>query len=135
MSSSRCAPTAAITVLMTHADGANAAAGGQHPADVAEPGSETAFDQDHGQRCRAQVPGHFHVVEPQTEPVLADRHTDQQEEQHAGEPDPGRQAGTHDCWPAARGQADHTTARYSCCKLISFPFTCSCPAKVLPVNQ
>ncbi len=110
-----------------HADGGQRGRRRQHLADVAEPGGETAFDQDHGQRRGAQVPGHFHVVEPQPEPVLADRHTDQQEQQHAGEPDAGRHARTHDA-----GQQHEATDQHSQIQLLQAhfgPVHMFCPAK------
>ena len=96
MRSSTCAPTAVTTVLIDHTDGGQRARGCQHLADVGEPSGQTAFDEDDGQRRGADVPGQFDVVELQPQAVLAEHHSDEQEQQQAGKPHSGRHPGTDD---------------------------------------
>ena len=85
-----------------HTDGGQRGRGCQHLADVGEPGGQTAFDEDDGQRRGADVPGQFDVVELQPEPVLAEQHSDRAGRTAGWETPPGSPPGYRQCWPAAR---------------------------------
>jgi hypothetical protein len=78
------------------ADGGHGARGCQHLPDVGESRGQAAFDEDHGQRCRADVAGQFDVVELQSQTVLAEHDPDQEEQEQAGEPDPRCHPGADD---------------------------------------
>jgi hypothetical protein len=113
------------------------------PSDVGELGGQAALDEDDGQRGRAHVSGQLDVVELDADRVLPEKDADQQEEQQAGKPDPGRHPGADNAGQQLKPPISN--ARYSCSKLISFPFRWSGgrsvrsarpPAsRVLPVNQ
>jgi hypothetical protein len=79
-----------------HAEGRQRTRRGQDLADVGELGCQAAFDEDHGEPGGADVPGQLHVVEVETETVLAEYDTDEQEEEQAGKSHAGRHARTDD---------------------------------------
>ena len=78
------------------AEGGQHACGRQHPPDVGEPRREAAFDEDDGQRDRAEMVGEQIVLEVQSEPVFADDDTDAEEQKQARQTDGGGRARGHD---------------------------------------
>ena len=81
MPSSQCTAAAVTSVLTADTHRGQHAGGSEHFADVAEPGGQTALDQDDAQRGGADVLGQLSVVEVQAEPVLANKHAHPEEQQ------------------------------------------------------